>query len=52
MPDFMAVIPFGLVGVAMVIFGLVLNRRDTASARRIDKMDAERAARRLQSGAH
>jgi hypothetical protein len=38
MPDLVTVIPFALVGMAMVVFGLVLNRQSTLSARRIDAM--------------
>ncbi len=38
MPDLVTVVPFALVGVAMVVFGLVLNLQDTLSARRLDRV--------------
>jgi hypothetical protein len=38
MPDLVTVVPFALVGVAMVVFGLVLNHQGTLSARRLDRM--------------
>ena len=38
MPDLVTVVPFALVGVAMVVFGLVLNHQGALSARRLDRM--------------
>jgi hypothetical protein len=43
MPDLVTVLPFALVGVAMVIFGLVLDRQGTLSARRLDAMTGARS---------
>jgi hypothetical protein len=43
MQDLVTVLPFALMGVAMVVFGLVLNRQGTLSARRLDAMTADRS---------
>ena len=41
MLDLVTIVPFALMGVAMVVFGLVLNRQSTLSAQRIDAMRPE-----------
>jgi hypothetical protein len=40
MQDILTVLPFALVGLAMIIFGFVLNRQSTLSARRLDALIA------------
>lgn len=50
MQDLLTVLPFALVGLAIIIFGLVLNRQSTLSARRLDAMiAAQRSGAKLSS---
>jgi hypothetical protein len=37
MPSLVTVLPFALVGIAMVVFGLLLNHQGTLSARKLDE---------------